>query len=93
MIKKEKFTLANIENIFNYSDMSRLATNVTRLFVFCLSWRLDNVRRRRLGGIGRVLRKFSDLVSELSHLFGKLCVDFKQLGNLFFKFRDALNVE
>jgi len=29
------------------------------------------------------------LVSELFHLFGKLCVDFKKLGNLFFKSSDS----
>jgi hypothetical protein len=41
---------------------------------------------RRLGGVGRILREFSNLVSKLS-------VDFKKFGNLLFKFGDALNIK
>jgi len=48
--------------------------------------RLDDIRRWRLGGVGRILREFSNLVSKLS-------IDFKKFGNLFFKFSDTLNIE
>ena len=50
--------------------------------------------------VGRILRQFSHLVSELGDLFGqfrilldKRFIDFNKFSNLFFKFRDAANIE
>ena len=45
-----------------------------------------DIRGWRLGGVGRILREFSDLVSKFS-------IDFNKFGNLFFKFGDTLNIE
>ena len=45
-------------------DMSRLTTGFARLFIFYLSWWLDNIRGRWFGGIGRVLREFGDLLGK-----------------------------
>jgi len=53
-----------------------------------------------IGRGGRILRQFSHLVSELGDLFGqfrilldKRFIDFNKFSNLFFKFRDAANIE
>jgi len=66
--------------------VSGLTANVTRPAVFLLSRRLGNIRRRRLGRVGRILREFGNLVSEFFH-------QFSELSDLFFKFSDALNIE
>jgi hypothetical protein len=66
--------------------MAGLTADFALRIVFGFSRRLGNIRRRRLGGIRRILRKLSDLIRQQSHLFG-------QFGNLFFKFRDTLNVK
>ena len=73
--------------------MSRLTTNVTRLFVFCLSRRLDNIRRWWLGGIGRILRELSHLVSKLGNLFFKSSNALIALFELLLKFSNVLNIE
>ena len=62
--------------------MSWLSTDFARFIASCISRWLDNIRGWGLGGVGRVLREFSNLVSEFSHLFHKL-------SDLLFKFRNA----
>ena len=80
--------------------MSWLSTDFARLVAFCISRRLDNIRGWGLGGVGRVLREFGNLVSEFSHLFHKLSELLFKFRNAFiasfqlsFKFRDASDIE
>jgi hypothetical protein len=61
---------------------------------------ISNIQRWRLRRGGRILRQFSHLVSELGDLFGqfrilldKRFIDFNKFSNLFFKFRNAANIE
>ena len=73
--------------------MSGLTASFTRLFVFCLSRRLNNIRRWRFGGIGRILREFSDFISKLGNLFFKSSNALIALFELLFKFSNVLNIE
>ena len=64
-------------------ELSTLTTLTIGLFGL---GRLNNIRGRRLGRVGGILREFGNLISKLS-------IDFKKFSNLLFKFRNALNVE
>jgi len=70
--------------------MSWLSTDFARRVAFCISRWLDNIRRWWLGGIGRILREFCNLISKFSHLFSKFGVDFKKFSNLLFQCSDSL---
>jgi len=57
-------------------SMSGLAANITGRVAFFLSRRFDNIRRWRLRGVGRILREFSDLVSQFSIDFNSMLGEF-----------------
>ena len=86
-IKRDCFiNLIRLKRLTTDAFMAGLAALSSRACCRFRFGRLDNIRRWRLGGIGRILREFSDLVSKFS-------IDFNKFGNLFFKFGDTLNIE
>ncbi len=64
--------------------MPWLSTDFARRFAFCISLRLDNIRRWRLGKVRGILREFSDLISKLS-------INFNKFGSLYYDLECVIN--
>jgi hypothetical protein len=77
--------LIGFKNLTIGTSMIELAALASRACCRFAYGEFDNIRRRRLGGVERILRKFNGLTSELR-------VAFETLGNLLFNFGDAHNV-
>ena len=73
--------------------MSRLSSLAATSFGIVGLGRLEDIRRRELGGVGRVLGKCGHLLGKLGHLLSELGILLEKLGISLFAGRDPSLVE
>jgi len=89
-VKRDRFiNLIGFKRLTIDAFMTGLAALSSRTCCRFRFGRLDDILRCRLGGVGGILREFSDLVGKLGVFLDKRFM----FGNLLFKFRDAMDIE